>query len=264
MKVDIALDCHALSDKGLKRRVNEDTYLCHPEGLFLVADGMGGANCGEIASQLTVSTFENCIIPYLIDDEATIPFECVNGGDLFLQAVRHATEQANEAVVRFASENEACRGMGSTLTAAIIHEGFIYITHVGDSRFYQYQDGNLNLVTEDHTRVQEMVNRKLISAGEARTLTNRHVITRCIGRKNQFKPDLIKIQLLPNTLYMLCSDGLYDMVDDQQIEEIFHQNQSLERMGAQLVDSANRNGGRDNITIVFFRQSPDSGDGVLN
>ncbi|MBN1465667.1 Stp1/IreP family PP2C-type Ser/Thr phosphatase [candidate division KSB1 bacterium] len=263
MKVDVALDCYALSDKGLKRRVNEDTYLCDPEGLFVVADGMGGANCGEIASQLTVSTFENCIMPFLIDDEATIPFEFANGEDLFTQAVKHATEQANEVVLRSAIENEECHGMGSTLTAAVIHAGFIYIAHVGDSRLYQCQDGNLSLVTKDHTRVQEMVNRKLISAGEARTHPNRHVITRCIGRKNQLKPDLIKIRLLPNALYMLCSDGLYDMVDDQYIAEIIHQNRSLERMGAQLVDSANRNGGKDNITIVFFRQSPENSDGVL-
>ncbi|MBN1560982.1 serine/threonine-protein phosphatase, partial [candidate division KSB1 bacterium] len=177
---------------------------------------------------------------------------------------KHATEQANEVVLRSAIENKACRGMGSTLTAAVIHEGYIYITHVGDSRFYQYQDGNLSLVTEDHTRVREMVDRKLISAGEARTHPNRHVITRCIGRKNQFKPDLIKIELLPNTVYLLCSDGLYDMVDDQHIEEILHQHHSLERMGGQLVDSANRSGGKDNITVVLFRQSPDSGDGVLN
>ena len=256
MNVDFAVECHAVSDKGLRRRVNEDTCLCDPKGLFVVADGMGGANCGDIASRLTAEVFEKSIMPYLIDKEATIPFEFENDGDVFTHAVRHAVEQANEAVMRAVSENQTCRGMGTTLTAAVLHEDYIYIAHVGDSRFYQYRDGELSLITEDHTHVQDMVNKNLLSPREARIHPKRHIITRCIGRKKEFQPDLLKIEFLPNTLYMICSDGLYDMVDDLYVKEICGQNQSLEYMGRQLVDRANQNGGKDNITIVFFRLSP--------
>ena len=263
MNADVTLDCYAISDKGLKRRVNEDTHLCRPEGLFLVADGMGGANCGDIASQLTATVFENSIMPYILDEEATVPFEHSNEGDWFTHAMKHAAEQTNEAVLQSVAENQSCRGMGSTLTAAVLHDGFIYIAHVGDSRFYQYSDENLKLVTQDHTRVQEMVNSKLISPEEARNHPNRHVITRCVGRKNQFKPDLIKIEFIPDTLYMLCSDGLYDMVGDFYIEEIVRQNLSLEDMAGQLVEGANQKGGKDNITIVFFGQSLNFSDGVI-
>ncbi|MFC1569557.1 Stp1/IreP family PP2C-type Ser/Thr phosphatase [bacterium] len=256
-----SLDCYAVSDKGMRRRLNEDSHVCNPDlGLFLVADGMGGESCGDVASRLTAETFVSSITPYIIDDEATAPFEHTNG-DFFLNAMEHSAEHTNQAVIRSVKESPACRGMGSTLTAAMINEGVIYIVHVGDSRLYKFENESLSVVTEDHTRVQELVNKKVLSAEEARTHRERHIITRCVGRKKQFKPDLLKLELQPETLYMLCSDGLYDMINDDAITEIIQENQELEQVGKQLVDRANKNGGKDNITIVLFRQSSENNSG---
>lgn len=261
----MTLDCYAVTDKGLRRRLNEDSYVCRPDvGLFLVADGMGGESCGDVASQLTATVFKNSITPYLIDEEATIPFEHTNENDLLMNAMGHAAEQTNQAVLRSVKESPSCRGMGSTLTAAILHEGLIYIVHVGDSRLYEYENGYLDLITEDHTRVQELVNKKILSPEEARTHRERHIITRCVGRKKQFRPDLLKLEYLPGNLYLICSDGLYDMMDNDTMTEIIAANTTLEQIGQQLVDGANKNGGKDNITIVLFRQKSENSDGEFD
>jgi len=256
------LDCCAVTDTGLRRPVNEDSYICNPDlGLFLVADGMGGESCGDVASQLTAKLFESSMAPYITDEEATIPFEHENGNDLILHAMEHAAEQTNQAVLRAVEESPSCRGMGSTLTAAVVHDDLIYIVHVGDSRLYSFQDNTLLPVTEDHTRVQEMVKRKIISAKEARTHRQRNIITRCVGRKKQFKPDLQKLDLLPGNLYMLCSDGLYDMIEDGEMAKVMAAHPTLEETGSRLVEMANQNGGKDNITLVLFRKNPnDNGE----
>jgi protein phosphatase len=255
MITEIALDCYAITDKGLSRRLNEDSFLCLPDpGLFVVADGMGGASCGDVASKLTAEVFDSSITPYMIDDEATVPFEHTNEEDFFAQAMKHAVEQTNEAVLRAVEENPTCNGMGSTLCAAAFHDGFIHIAHVGDSRLYKFENDALDQVTEDHTRVQEMVNKKLISADEARVHPKRHVITRCIGRKRQNQPDLSKLEIQPDALYLICSDGLYDMIGDDVIAQLIRENLSLEYIADQLVTAANKAGGKDNITVVLFRQ----------
>lgn len=259
--IDTAIDSYALSDKGLTRRLNEDSFLCLSDpGLFLVADGMGGASCGDTASRLTKEVFEDSITPYIIDDEATVPFEHNHEEDFFAQAMKHAARQTNDAVLRAVEENPDCRGMGSTLTAAALHEDFIHIAHVGDSRLYKFENNQLNQITTDHTRVQEMVDKKLISPEDARMHPKRHVITRCIGRKRQYQPDLFKLPFEPETLYLICSDGLYDMLSDDVIFELISQNLTLEYMAEQLVTSANNAGGKDNITVVLFRKMPSSGN----
>lgn len=255
MITESVVDCYAITDKGLSRQLNEDSFLCLPDpGLFIVADGMGGASCGDVASRLTVEIFEQSITPYMKDDEATVPFEHTNEEDFFAQALKHAVEQTNEAVMRAMQENPDCKGMGSTLCTAAVHDDFIHIVHVGDSRFYKYEKDQLDQVTEDHTRVQEMVNKNLISMDEARVHPKRHVITRCIGRKRQSKPDLLKLKLQPDTIYLICSDGLYDMVSDDVIAQLIRENLSLEYIADQLVTTANAAGGKDNITVLLFRQ----------
>ncbi|NQT25168.1 Stp1/IreP family PP2C-type Ser/Thr phosphatase [candidate division KSB1 bacterium] len=263
MKIDVAFDCHAITDKGMRRRLNEDVYVCDPDlGLFLVADGMGGESCGDVASQLTAETFKDSIAPYILDEEATAPFEHTNEGDFFLNTLGHAAEQTNQTVLQAVKNNPTCKGMGSTLTAALIQDDLLYVVHVGDSRLYCYHEELLTPLTEDHTRVQEMVNKNIISAEEARTHHQRNIITRCVGRKKQFKPDLFKVELLSNALCLICSDGLYDMLDDSEISEIIRANPDLDQLGAQLVDRANKAGGKDNITVVLFRPTSENSSGV--
>jgi serine/threonine protein phosphatase PrpC len=258
----IPLDSCALTDRGLRRRLNEDQFICKPEpGLFVIADGMGGENCGDVASLLTAEFFESSITPYMIDEEATVPFEHENGSDLFLNALKHAADQTNQAVLNVMKEKPACRGMGSTLTAVAVHEKHLYIAHVGDSRLYCFENSKLSQITEDHTRVMELVKKNVLTAEEARTHRERHIITRCVGRKKQFRPDLMKLELLPEALYLICSDGLHDMLEDSEIAQIMMQNQNLEQLGRNLVASANEKGGKDNITIVLFRQQSENNGG---
>jgi len=262
LNIDTLIDCHAATDRGMRRRLNEDVSVCDPDlGLFLVADGMGGENCGDVASKLTAETFKSSIAPYILDEEATAPFEHTGEGDFFLNALGHSVEQTNHTVLQAVKDNPTCKGMGSTLTAALIQENLLYIVHVGDSRLYCYHDGLLTPLTEDHTRVQEMVNKKILSAEEARTHHQRNIITRCVGRKKQFKPDILKMDLVSDALYLICSDGLYDMLEDVEILDIIQSSQDLEWMGSQLVERANRAGGKDNITVVLFRPASETVSG---
>lgn len=252
----IQLDSYAASHQGMKRRLNEDAFVCqNASGLFLVSDGMGGENCGDVASKLAATFFENSITPYLLDEDATAAFEEASEHNFFLDAMKHAANQTNQAVLQAARDNPSCKGMGTTLTVVAVRNGSIHIAHVGDSRLYRFENGRLVQITEDHTRVHEMVKLSLISADEARMHPQRHIITQCIGRNRSFKTDLIKQPFISTATYLLCSDGLYDMLEDRDIGQILATCTGLEQAGNQLINRANQNGGRDNITVVLFRQA---------
>ena len=251
----INLDSFAITHKGLHRRLNEDAYLCKPElGLFLVSDGMGGANCGDLASSLTKDFFENGITPYILDPDATVPFERKHDCHL-LDALEYIAIETNRTVQKIADEKPECRGMGATLTAVVVEKDWLNIVHVGDSRLYSFSNSNLEQLTEDHTRVHQMVKMNMITEEQVQAHPMRHIITQCIGCKSKLQPDVMRIEIIPETVYLLCSDGLYDMIDYETLTTIMTDNSRLENLGNALVDAANQNGGRDNITVVLFRQS---------
>ena len=244
--------CYVVSDKGLKRTLNEDTVICDPDhGIFLVADGMGGENYGEVASQLASEKFFQSILPFIEDEEATIPFEHTEKGHYFISALLCAAEAANTAVIEFAAENKSHRGMGSTLTGIVYHENHFYVIHIGDSRLYRIRKECMEQITVDHTRVQEMVNKNLITPDEARFHPQRNIITRCVGRESQFQPDVFSIEFDEKDIFLICSDGLYDMVDDEHILRIVVQSENFEQACKKLVKTANENGGKDNISVVL-------------
>ena len=143
--------------------------------------------------------------------------------------------------------------MGSTLTAVVFHNQVFYVAHVGDSRLYRFDGINLHQETEDHTRVQEMVNKELITRDDARSHPDRHIITHCVGRQKRMKPDLFALDISFNSIYLICSDGLNDMVTDQEIAEVLETTESLELAGQALINMANENGGKDNITLILFQ-----------
>lgn len=253
-KENIGFNSYAISDKGKRRERNEDAYICDPKkAVFLVADGMGGENYGEVASQLTAEHFLRLITPFILDEEATIPFEHANGEDVFAGAVHHVIKATNAVVAGFAEENESHRGMGSTLTAAVYHENNLYVAHVGDSRLYRIREETIQQITQDHTRVQEMVRKNLLSPGEAKNHPQRHILTRCVGRKRHPKADIFSFDFSEEDIFLLCSDGLYEMVDDDDILRIVVESDTLALAGNRLVETANQNGGKDNITVVLFR-----------
>jgi len=251
---DIEFKCFAATDTGRRRPHNEDAYGCNPDtGIFLIADGMGGENYGEVASRLTADHFIEIITPFMIDDDMTIPFDHTEDEDYFIHALKHAAKETHSAVMAFAEENKSHKGMGSTLTAVVFHNQALYVVHVGDSRLYRFDGRVLHQETEDHTRVQEMVNKGLITRENARSHPDRHIISRCVGRQKRMQPDLFALDLSLNSIYLICSDGLNDMVVDESISEILNSSESLELMGQSLINLANENGGKDNITVVLFQ-----------
>jgi PPM family protein phosphatase len=223
-----------LSHPGRKRRRNEDAWVCHPP-LFAVADGMGGARGGEIASRVA----------------ATALGESVNGsGESRVVAL---IQEANRQVYERAREDSDASGMGTTITVALFESGIVSIGHVGDSRAYLIRDRKVNQLTEDHSLVAELVRTGRLSPEEAETHPQRSVITRALGTDPDVDVDVFSVEAKPGDLFLICSDGLTAMVDDATILDVVEPlRDNLDAAAKELIAAANRNGGEDNITVVFF------------
>jgi protein phosphatase len=223
-----------LSHPGRKRRRNEDAWVCHPP-LFAVADGMGGARGGEIASRVA----------------ATALGESVDGsGESRVVAL---IQEANRQVWERAREDSDASGMGTTITVALFENGIVSIGHVGDSRAYLIRDRKVDQLTEDHSLVAELVRTGRLSPEEAESHPQRSVITRALGTDPDVDVDVFSVEAKPGDLFLICSDGLTSMVDDSTILEVVeHQREDLDGVAKELVAAANRSGGEDNITVVFF------------
>jgi PPM family protein phosphatase len=229
------------TDTGRKRRHNEDAYVCKPP-LFAVADGMGGAQAGEVASRLAAAALREH------------PPE--GGGE---DRVAALIQEANRRVYEQSSENPELSGMGTTLTAAIVDDGRVWLGHVGDSRAYLIRDGKLEQLTQDHSLVAELTRAGKLSEEEAEIHPQRSVITRALGTDPDVEVDTLSIETRDGDLFMICSDGLTSMVEDKAILDIVNQNRkSIDRVARALVKAANRGGGEDNITVVLFEISEDA------
>jgi PPM family protein phosphatase len=233
----------ALSDVGRQRQTNEDSFL-ESSPIFAVADGMGGARAGEVASRLAVETFSEQ------RDESASP-------EAQLAEVARA---ANRKIYTLAQEDSTRAGMGTTLTAVMVHDGELAIGHVGDSRAYRFRDGELERLTQDHSLVEELVRQGKIKPEEAATHPQRSIITRALGPEPEVDVETLTYSARPGDVYLLCSDGLTGMVDESRMKEILAESDSLEAAGTELIAAANENGGRDNITVVLFRVDGAEGD----
>jgi protein phosphatase len=217
------------TDTGKKRRRNEDSHLVEPP-LFAVADGMGGAQAGEVASRLAIAALRGA-----------------PGG------VGDLIQRANRRVYERAAQDPAVSGMGTTMTLAIVEDGQVQIGHVGDSRAYRLRDGRLEQLTEDHSLVAELQRSGKLSAEEAETHPQRSVITRALGTDPDVDADTFTVPARAGDVFLLCSDGLTTMVDEDAILETIERNRGdLGRAAKELVRAANRGGGEDNITVVAF------------
>jgi PPM family protein phosphatase len=229
----------ALSHAGRKRRRNEDAYVLEPP-LFAVADGMGGAKAGEVASSLAAAALQ----------------ESDGDGSSGEARVASLIEEANRRVFRRATEDRAASGMGTTMTVAIVEEDRVTIGHVGDSRAYLIREGRLEQLTDDHSLVAELVRSGRLTPEEAEIHPQRAVITRAVGTEPDVDVDTFSVQGAAGDLFLICSDGLTDMVDEATILEAVEQNRGdLKAAAKALVNAANRGGGEDNITVVFFELS---------
>jgi serine/threonine protein phosphatase PrpC len=238
-----------LSHPGRKRRHNEDSYVIEPP-IFVIADGMGGAKAGEVASGLAVSAVE-------AEERGD------GDGATGEQRVTALIEEANRRVYRRASEDREAHGMGTTMTVALVENDRVAFGHVGDSRAYLIRDGQLDQLTDDHSLVAELVRGGKLTPEEAESHPQRSVITRALGTEADIDVDTFTVEAEPGDVFMLCSDGLTTMVDDQTILDVVEQNRpDLRKAAKELVNAANRGGGEDNITVIFFEvdASEDGGE----
>jgi PPM family protein phosphatase len=242
--MSVLLRAASVTDTGRRRRHNEDAYVCEPP-LFAVADGMGGAQAGELASGLAAAA--------LRDETSELA-----GGE---QRVDDLIQEANRRVYQRQSQDASASGMGTTMTVALVEDGRVAIGHVGDSRAYLIRDRKLEQLTEDHSLVAELVRSGKLSPEEAEGHPQRSVITRALGTDPDVDVDTFSVETRPGDLFLLCSDGLTSMVDDETIlREVERNRADLSKAAKALVRAANKGGGEDNITVVFFEIAGDDGE----
>jgi protein phosphatase len=224
------------SDTGRQRTANEDSYFASAP-LFVVADGMGGAQAGEVASRIAAESFEEA--------ERT-------GAEPAEAFLRRIAEAANKRIHGLAQHDSTRSGMGTTLTAALVHDEDVAFAHVGDSRAYLYRDGELKLLTSDHSLVEELRRQGKLTEEQAEDHPQRSIITRALGPERKVEIDTFSRTARPGDIYLLCSDGLTTMVKDARIAELLAEHDTLDQLVRALVEEANQAGGRDNITVVAF------------
>jgi protein phosphatase len=224
------------TDTGRQRHANEDAYFAR-DSLFAVADGMGGAQAGEVASRLAAESFE----PVQRGEESP---------EAYLRAIART---ANARIHRLAQADSSRSGMGTTLTAALVEDDEVSLAHVGDSRAYVYRDGELKLLTSDHSLVEELRRQGRLTDEQAEDHPQRSIITRALGPEREVDVDTMSYRARPGDVYLLCSDGLTTMVREDRIAATLADAESLDDAVSSLVLEANEAGGRDNITVVAFR-----------
>jgi PPM family protein phosphatase len=240
------------SDVGRKRDFNEDAFAVDlNNGLFAIADGMGGAAAGEVASGLAIATLTDFIARTAGPAAAERPFGYDERLSLQANRLRSAILLANEKIYRTIEEHEEMKGMGTTLVAVLARDSGVCIGHVGDSRIYLCRDGELQQITNDHSWVNEQVALGLLSREEASRHPFRNVITRALGSREQVAPDLMELPLSPRDRLLLCSDGLTNMLDDQRILQVLRDHpEDTDAAADALIAQANEAGGEDNVTVI--------------
>jgi PPM family protein phosphatase len=246
-----------ITDIGRKRQKNEDSYLVNDHvHLYIVADGMGGHVGGEFASKIAVSTVEE-IVKGVDKNEAYrqsyLYFES-EGGKPNEITLREAISKAGSKICQKAIEEPELKGMGTTATVLLIDSGKALIAHVGDSRAYCVRNAQIRQLTEDHSLVNEQVKSGLITEAEAKTHQLKNIITRSVGVQEEVEIDTVIAEVAKDDVYVLCSDGLSNLVDDQEIANAVNENaKDPEGAARTLVDLANQRGGDDNITLILVR-----------
>ncbi len=236
----------SITDIGRKRKRNQDyVFACeNPIGqlpnVFIVADGMGGHNAGDYASQYTVET----MLSVIAEEPDKNP----------VKVLRKAIETANSRVRQKASEEEGLSGMGTTVVAAVYENGTLEVANVGDSRLYIINiiSGGIRQVTRDHSLVEEMVRMGGIDREQARNHPDKNIITRAIGASKTVEADFFSVDLVQGDIVLMCSDGLTNMLEDEEIRRILVREEDIRSKAMALVDSANESGGKDNIAVILI------------
>lgn len=227
-----------LTHQGLVRQQNEDSYVMLPDhSFFAVADGMGGHQAGAFASDLALK---------VIKEQVMLPKE----GEDFREQLAKAVREANRKVHELSLKEPDKEGMGTTLTACWIRDGVGHLAHIGDSRAYLLRDAQLILLTDDHSFVGELLRQGSITASQAQSHPRRHMLTRALGFEGEVKVDTKSMTLKQGDLILLCTDGLTNLVEEQEIKEVLLANRELQASLQQLVELSLKRGGNDNITLL--------------
>jgi len=242
------------TDVGSVRDHNEDAISTETSlGLAILADGMGGHRGGEVASAITVSTIFETLSKKLKSlseggtDEET-------GYSLESKTIHDAIMLANNNVFKSSNENAQYQGMGTTVVVVLFYDNRFTVAHVGDSRLYRIRDGVFEQITQDHSLMQELVDRGFYTPEQARESLNKNLVTRAIGIDKMVRIDIQEDIAQIDDIYLLCSDGLNDMVEDDLIHQTIKRNSdNLERAATELIEEANRHGGKDNISVILAR-----------
>ncbi|MCX8129011.1 MAG: Stp1/IreP family PP2C-type Ser/Thr phosphatase [Clostridia bacterium] len=236
------------SDKGMVREINEDSYniiagYSEIPVAFIIADGMGGHNSGEIASKMAVEYISNSVMNISKDFENSDIAETIKG---FM-------EKANADVYKASQEHEDNFGMGTTLITALVYQKKMYIGHVGDSRVYLIRENRIERLTTDHSFIEELIKSGTLTREEAENHPKKNIITRALGCSEDIQVDTYIADIMSDDTFILCTDGLSNMLDDDEIMEIVKANDEPAAVCEKLVDAANKNGGEDNITVILIK-----------
>lgn len=240
------------TDTGKVREHNEDTIALDPDiGLLVLADGMGGYNAGEVASGIAVKTIANLVREAVEREDlaASDPLTRLSRRSIVL---RDAIQRANKIIYQTARSQPNCEGMGTTVVAALLYDNRVSIAHVGDSRLYRLRGGQIEQLTLDHSLLQELVDRGFYSPEEAQRASNKNYVTRALGVEANVDVELQELPAHKGEMFLLCSDGLSDMVEDDDMGiTVATFGANLNTVAQHLVQLANENGGKDNISVVL-------------
>lgn len=246
------LKCIGETDTGRVREHNEDTIALDADiGLLVLADGMGGYNAGEVASGIAVKTIMN-LVRESVEREDLTTTDPATGLSRRSIVLRDAIQRANKIIFQTAKTQPQCEGMGTTVVGALFHDNRITLAHVGDSRIYRLRNDRLEQVTLDHSLLQELVDRGFYTPEEAQRAANKNYVTRALGVEPTVDVEITEHDVHKGDHYLLCSDGLSDMVEDADIHLTINTfGDNLGTVAKQLIQLANDNGGRDNVSVVL-------------
>ena len=252
MKLKGKLRCVGLTDTGRVREHNEDTISWDSElGLLVLTDGMGGYNAGEVASGIAARTIVN-LVRESLEREDLSKRDPASGASRPSIILRDAIDRANKIIHQTAQTQPQCQGMGTTVVAALFHDNRITIAHVGDSRLYRFRNDTFEQLTMDHSLLQELVDRGFYTQEEAARAANKNYVTRALGVELALEVEIQEHPVQKGDIYLLCSDGLSDMVQDDDIHLTINTfGASLDAVARQLVQLGNDNGGKDNISVLL-------------
>ena len=254
MKVESALEMFSLTHPGMVRSHNEDSVACDSAvGLAVLADGMGGYNAGEVASGIAISVVTTEVAQGLENTSPTVKDD-ETGDDYGVLLLRDNIQRANASIFYAAQSQPQYAGMGTTIVAGLFYDNRVAVAHVGDSRLYRLRGENMEMVTRDHSFLQEQIDSGMISVEHARLSKNKNLVTRAVGIDAKVNTEIHMHNVQVGDLYLFCSDGLNDMVEDEDIQSTLYAMQgNLPLAAEQLIQMANDNGGRDNVSVLLVK-----------